>query len=58
MVSTARAPGSDAFIYKVTGRILEVQDKATRTRQMLDNNRTTLIRNLRQITAARIRKAE
>jgi hydroxymethylglutaryl-CoA synthase len=39
MVSYGSGAGSDAFIYTVTDRIREVQDKATKTREMLDGNK-------------------
>lgn len=42
MVSYGSGAGSDAFIFTVTGRIREVQDKATRTRDMLDNRKVYL----------------
>jgi len=38
MCSYGSGSGSDAFIWKVGDRILEVQDKAVKTRQMLDEN--------------------
>ena len=39
MVSYGSGAGSDAFIYTVTERIREVQDKAIKTRDMLDKNK-------------------
>jgi hydroxymethylglutaryl-CoA synthase len=42
MVSYGSGAGSDAFIYTVTGRIRDVQDKATKTRDMLDKNKVYL----------------
>ena len=42
MCSYGSGSGSDSFIYTVTDRILEVQDKAIRTRQMLDENQIYL----------------
>jgi hydroxymethylglutaryl-CoA synthase len=39
MVSYGSGAGSDAFIYTVTERIREVQDKALKTRDMLDKNK-------------------
>jgi len=58
MVSYGSGAGSDAFIYKVTGRILEVQDKATRTRQMLDNNKNYIDYGTYAKYRGKIRKAE
>ena len=42
MVSYGSGSGSDAFIWKVTDKITEVQDKAVKTRYMLDENITYL----------------
>jgi len=42
MVSYGSGAGSDGFIFKVTGRISQVQDKATHTRKMLDENKRYL----------------
>ncbi len=42
MCSYGSGSGSDSFIYTVTDRITEVQDKAIRTRQMLDENQIYL----------------
>lgn len=42
MVSYGSGAGSDGFIFAVTDRILEVQDKATKTRKMLDSNKCYL----------------
>jgi hydroxymethylglutaryl-CoA synthase len=39
MVSYGSGAGSDGFIYTVTDHIREVQDKASKTREMLDNNK-------------------
>jgi hydroxymethylglutaryl-CoA synthase len=39
MVSYGSGAGSDAFIYTVTERIRDVQDKAIKTRDMLDKNK-------------------
>jgi len=39
MVSYGSGSGSDAFIFKTTDRLLEVRDKATLTRTMLDKNK-------------------
>ncbi|MBP1599244.1 MAG: hypothetical protein H6Q05_4621 [Acidobacteria bacterium] len=58
MVSYGSGAGSDAFIYRVTGRILEVQDKATRTRQMLDNNKNYIDYGTYAKYRGKIRKAE
>jgi len=38
MVSYGSGAGSDAFIWRVTDRIKAVQDKAPKTRDLLDNN--------------------
>ncbi len=42
MCSYGSGSGSDSFIYTVTDRITEVQDKAIRTRKMLDENQIYL----------------
>ena len=42
MCSYGSGSGSDSFIYTVTDRITEVQNKAIRTRQMLDENQIYL----------------
>ena len=42
MCSYGSGSGSDSFIYTVTDRILEVQDKAIRTRKMLDEDQIYL----------------
>ena len=42
MVSFGSGAGSDGFIFKVTDRIKEVQDKAPKLREMLDKNKTYL----------------
>lgn len=39
MVSFGSGAGSDAFIYRLTDRLLEVQDKAPKVRQMLERKR-------------------
>lgn len=40
MVSYGSGAGSDAFIWKVTDRIVEARDKAVKTRKLLDENLT------------------
>lgn len=42
MVSFGSGAGSDGFIFNVTDKILEVQDKAPKVREMLDNNKIYL----------------
>jgi len=42
MVSYGSGAGSDGFVFKVTDRIREVQDKAAHTRAMLDENKRYL----------------
>jgi len=42
MCSYGSGAGSDAFIWTVTDRILEVQDRAVKTRKMLDENQIYL----------------
>jgi hydroxymethylglutaryl-CoA synthase len=42
MCSYGSGSGSDSFIWTVTDRILEVQDRAIKTRQMLDENQIYL----------------
>jgi hydroxymethylglutaryl-CoA synthase len=39
MVSYGSGAGSDGFIYTVTDEIKKVQDKAEKTREMLDANK-------------------
>ena len=42
MVSFGSGAGSDGFIFKVTDKIKDVQDKAVKLRDMLDNNKIYL----------------
>ena len=42
MVSFGSGAGSDGFIYKVTDKIKDVQDRAPKLRDMLDNKKTYL----------------
>ncbi|MCG6914780.1 hydroxymethylglutaryl-CoA synthase [bacterium BMS3Abin03] len=42
MVSFGSGAGSDGFVFKVTDRIKEVQDKAPKLREMLDENKIYL----------------
>lgn len=42
MVSFGSGAGSDGFIFKVTDKIKDVQDRATKVRDMLDNNKIYL----------------
>ena len=42
MVSFGSGAGSDGFIFRVTDRIKDVQDKAIKVREMLDNNKIYL----------------
>ncbi len=42
MVSFGSGAGSDGFIFNVTDKILDVQDKAIKLRDMLDNNKIYL----------------
>ena len=42
MVSFGSGAGSDGFVFKVTERIKEVQDKAPKLREMLDENKIYL----------------
>jgi len=42
MVSFGSGAGSDGFIFNVTDKILDVQDKAVKLRDMLDNNKIYL----------------
>lgn len=58
MVSFGSGAGSDAFIWKVTDRIKEVQDLATKTRQMLNNNKIYLQYGTYAKYRKKIRKAE
>jgi hydroxymethylglutaryl-CoA synthase len=39
MVSYGSGAGSDAFVFKTTDKLLEVRDRATKTRTMLDENK-------------------
>lgn len=42
LVSFGSGAGSDAFVFKVTGRITEVRDKADKVREMLERDRVYL----------------
>ncbi len=42
MVSFGSGAGSDGFIFKVTDKIKDVQNKAVKLRDMLDNNKIYL----------------
>ena len=42
MVSFGSGAGSDGFIFKVTDKILDVQDKAVKLREMLDKGKIYL----------------
>ncbi|GBD86359.1 3-oxoacyl-[acyl-carrier-protein] synthase 3 [bacterium BMS3Abin03] len=42
MVSFGSGAGSDGFVFKVTDKIVDVQDKAPKLRDMLDNNKIYL----------------
>ena len=42
LVSFGSGAGSDAFVFKATGRLNEVRDKAEKVRDMLENNRIYL----------------
>jgi hydroxymethylglutaryl-CoA synthase len=42
MVSFGSGAGSDGFIFRVTDEIINVQDKAPKVRDMLDNNKIYL----------------
>ncbi len=42
MVSFGSGAGSDGFIFNVTDKIKDVQDKAVKLRDMLDNNKIYL----------------
>ena len=58
MVSYGSGAGSDAFVYTVTDRIKEIQDKATKTREMLDKNKVYIDYGTYAKYRGKIRKAE
>ena len=58
MCSYGSGAGSDAFIWKVTDRIKEVQDLAPKTRDMLNNNKNYLQYGTYAKYRGKIRKAE
>jgi hydroxymethylglutaryl-CoA synthase len=58
MCSYGSGAGSDAFIYTVTDRILEVQDRAPKTRHMLDHDPVYLQYGEYAKFRHKIRKAE
>lgn len=58
MVSYGSGAGSDAFIWKVTPKILEVQNKAPKTKEILNNNKTYIDYGTYAKYRGKIRKAE
>jgi len=58
MVSYGSGAGSDAFIWRVTPRIAEVQELAPRTRDLLDKNKVYLEYGAYAKFRRKIRKAE
>jgi hydroxymethylglutaryl-CoA synthase len=58
MVSFGSGAGSDAFIWRVTERIKEVQDAAPKTREMLNKNKIYLQYGTYAKYRKKIRKAE
>jgi hydroxymethylglutaryl-CoA synthase len=58
MVSYGSGAGSDGFIFKATDRLAEVQDKAEKTRKMLDENKFYLEYGQYAKFRKKIRKAE
>jgi len=58
MVSYGSGAGSDGFIFKATDRLAEVQDKAEKTRKMLDENKFYLEYGAYAKFRKKIRKAE
>jgi hydroxymethylglutaryl-CoA synthase len=58
MVSYGSGAGSDGFIFTVTDLIREVQDKAEKTRHMLDNNKVYIDYGTYAKYRGKIRKAE
>jgi len=58
MVSYGSGAGSDGFIWKVTSRITEVQDKAPKTKEILNNNKNYVEYGTYAKYRGKIRKAE
>lgn len=58
MVSYGSGAGSDAFIWKVTPKISEVQNKAPKTKDILNNNKTYIDYGTYAKYRGKIRKAE
>ncbi|KPL03828.1 MAG: hypothetical protein AMJ90_03040 [candidate division Zixibacteria bacterium SM23_73_2] len=58
MVSYGSGAGSDAFVWKVTSRITEVQDKAPKTKEILNNNKNYIEYGTYAKYRGKIRKAE
>ena len=58
MVSYGSGAGSDAFIWRVTQRIKEVQNLAFKTREMLNNNKTYVEYGTYAKYRGKIRKGE
>ena len=58
IVSYGSGAGSDAFVFKVTGKIDEVRDLAPKTRELLDKNRNYLDYGTYAKFRQKIRKAE
>jgi hydroxymethylglutaryl-CoA synthase len=58
MVSYGSGAGSDGFVFTATGLIREIQDKAEKTREMLDNNKVYIDYGTYAKYRGKIRKAE
>jgi hydroxymethylglutaryl-CoA synthase len=58
IVSYGSGAGSDAFVFRVTGRIEEVRDLAPRTRSLLETNKNYLEYGVYAKYRRKIRKAE
>ncbi len=58
LVSYGSGAGSDGFIFTVTDRILDVQNLAVKTREMLDNNKVYIDYGTYAKYRGKIRKAE
>jgi hydroxymethylglutaryl-CoA synthase len=58
MVSYGSGAGSDAFIFTTTERLVEVREKAPKTRDLLDKNKVYIDYGTYAKFRGKIRKAE